>query len=705
MRFFTLVILILTSPCAFAQIIEDPVPDTTARVLEEFVVTAYRSGRPLKDVPVTMNVIDQKDLQRFGPTSLVTTVNTVPGVRMEERSPGSYRFSIRGSVMRSPFGIRNVKFYWKGLPFTDGGGNTYLNLLDMSTIGKMEIIKGPGSSLYGASTGGVVMLDSPPIAKEHIVASTTVGSYGLSRKAIQLTFGEGSRSTFDVSLSNQKSDGYRQQSALNRTNLRLNYDQAIARKGKLSFTYLYADLGYQTPGGLNMAQYEDDPRQARPKTPTIPGAVDQQAKISNKTHYFGTVYVHDWNDNWSTSVGAYGSITDFKNPAILNYEHRNENNVGGRTETQYTFGNNERRHKITFGAEYQMLTGPDRVYDNNGGERGNIRTDDRLTSKAFFTFAQAEFQLPYQILVTAGGSMNYLNYTFKRVSVDPNLDLHRNFSPGLFPRLAAIKKFGEQFSIYSSVSEGFSAPTLAEVLPSTGVINTGLNAEKGRSIEVGIRSELFNKQVRVNVATYDFRLKQTIVIRTDANGADYFDNTGTTSQKGIESTVSWTPAYKVKQVDVFRFWMSYTYNNYHFLTYQNGGNDYSGNRLTGVPPTVVVGGVDFNLRGWYLNAVINYTDHIPVNDANTEFAHDYKFVSTRVGKRFDAWYYIGVDIFAGVDNAFNEKYSLGNDLNAAGGRYYNVAMGRNFYGGINITIHKREFPVAISSNKRSSSNN
>ncbi|HEX8061214.1 MAG TPA: TonB-dependent receptor [Cyclobacteriaceae bacterium] len=236
-------------------------------------------------------------------------------------------------------------------------------------------------------------------------------------------------------------------------------------------------------------------------------------------------------------------------------------------------------------------------------------------------------------------------------------------------------------------------------MPSTSVVNTGLNAEKGRSIEVGIRSELFKKQVKLNVAAYDFRLRQTIVIQTNSAGADYFANAGTTSQKGIESTVAWMPWVNTERPDILRLWTSYTYNNYHFLNYENGGKDYSGNHLTGVPPTVAVGGFDFSLKGWYFNAAVNYTDHIPVNDANSAFAHDYKIVSARAGKRFTVWYYLGVDVFAGVDNAFNEKYSLGNDLNAAFGRYYNVAAGRNFYGGVNITIHKREFPFAISSNK------
>ena len=80
---------------------------------------------------------------------------------MEERSPGSFRLAIRGSSLRSPFGVRNVKVYWNGIPFTDAGGNTYLNLFDFNSIANIEVIKGPGGSMYGAGTGGVVLLESP----------------------------------------------------------------------------------------------------------------------------------------------------------------------------------------------------------------------------------------------------------------------------------------------------------------------------------------------------------------------------------------------------------------------------------------------------------------------------------------------------------------------------------------------------------------
>ena len=44
-----------------------------------------------------------------------------------------------------------------------------------------------------------------------------------------------------------------------------------------------------------------------------------------------------------------------------------------------------------------------------------------------------------------------------------------------------------------------------------------------------------------------------------------------------------------------------------------------------------------------------------------------------------------LEIFAGADNLFNTKYSLGNDINAAAGRYYNAAAGVNYFAGISLS--------------------
>ena len=75
--------------------------DTT--LLQGVVVRAYNHNRQLKEVGAAVNIIGKNTFERFNTTSIVAAVNTTPGVRMEERSPGSYRLAIRGSSLRSPF--------------------------------------------------------------------------------------------------------------------------------------------------------------------------------------------------------------------------------------------------------------------------------------------------------------------------------------------------------------------------------------------------------------------------------------------------------------------------------------------------------------------------------------------------------------------------------------------------------------------------
>src|SRR5688572_22951565 len=239
---------------------QDATAIDSTKVLSEVVIQAYAYNRPASEVPAAVAVVGQKEFERFNNTSFLPAVNSIPGVRMEERSPGSYRFSIRGSLLRSPFGVRNVKVYWNGLPFTDGGGNTYLNLLDFNSVGSMEIIKGPGGSLYGAGTGGVILLQNPSSRKNHLQLSTVFGSYGLQR---YLLSGEKHSNKSDIRFqyARQQYSGYREQTTMRRDALQGDLKFYLS-KHIVSATLLYSDLFYETPGGLNKAQYDANPKQA-----------------------------------------------------------------------------------------------------------------------------------------------------------------------------------------------------------------------------------------------------------------------------------------------------------------------------------------------------------------------------------------------------------------------------------------------------------
>ncbi|HKZ66998.1 MAG TPA: Plug domain-containing protein, partial [Chitinophagaceae bacterium] len=83
----------------------------SVKLLSPVLIKGYESERTLAETPVAVGLITAKDIERYANTSLLSSVNTIPGVRMEERSPGSYRLNIRGSLLRSPFGVRNLKVY------------------------------------------------------------------------------------------------------------------------------------------------------------------------------------------------------------------------------------------------------------------------------------------------------------------------------------------------------------------------------------------------------------------------------------------------------------------------------------------------------------------------------------------------------------------------------------------------------------------
>ncbi|MEO6356165.1 MAG: TonB-dependent receptor plug domain-containing protein, partial [Ferruginibacter sp.] len=178
--------------------------------LSSAIVKAFERNATLKNIPATVSVLGRTDLERYSNTSILQAVNTVPGVKMDERSPGSYRLSIRGNLLRSPFGVRNVKVYWNGMPFTDANGNTYLNQLGFENVGKIEIIKGPGGSLYGAGTGGVVLLSSRTADKgEHSIAiNTLAGSWGTFGTNIAYKKSD-DHSNVGFSYAHQQSDGWR----------------------------------------------------------------------------------------------------------------------------------------------------------------------------------------------------------------------------------------------------------------------------------------------------------------------------------------------------------------------------------------------------------------------------------------------------------------------------------------------------------------
>lgn len=683
---FLFVFIYSNNSVSFCQAADRMVVDKVKSdtILPEVTVQAFNTRLQWKAVPAAVATITSKEINRYANTSLVPILNTVPGVRMEERSPASYRLSVRGSLLRSPFGVRNVKVYWNDIPLTDGGGNTYLNLIDMNQLTGAEIIKGPSASLYGAGTGGTLLLRSDlafsNTSRNSYSVGATSGSYGLFAERISWQY-NGKYFASSLQQTHQQSDGYREQSATRKDAIKWQAAWQL-KKQQIQFLIFYTDLFYQTPGGITMAQMLANPKLSRQPAGILPGSLQQQAAIYNKTIFGGIHHEIAVGDLFIIKSFITGNNTSFKNPFITNYEKRTEDNLGAGTNLIF--------RKKTVRTDFQWMNGVEWLYNhssindfgNRAGVPDTVQFKDNIFINQWFAFSQMQYTVDDKWNVTAGLSLNNQSYKYKRLT-DPNsVYVNKNIHAVLTPRFAVSYRINRDISLYALAAKGFSLPALAEVRPSDGNFYGDLLAEYGWNYEAGIKGELLSQRLQFDVSSYFFTLENAIVRRNNAAGAEYFVNAGTIKQNGIEALIKFQLLKKTTPfISGIHVWSSYSYQPYRFTNYQQTSNNYSGNELTGVPRNVWLSGIDIETRkGMYANLSLNSTSALPLTDANDAYADAYQLLQIKTGYRCKQTEK-QLDIFVGIDNLLNKNYSLGNDINAAGKRYYNPASGRNIFAG------------------------
>ena len=684
-------VLLITGLTASAQQRDTSITDTS-RKLQPVTVRGYLSEQQAFQVPASVGILGSKQLSLQPNNSLVSAMNTIPGIRMEERTPGSYRLSIRGSLLRSPFGVRNVKIYFDEIPLTDAGGNTYLNALDINSLNSIEILKGPDGSLFGANSGGVVLINPVNRLADSSLASVsfTGGSYGLLHENAAI-HQKWAQNELNINQGYQSYDGYRDHSYMQRHYIQLVDRYSYGKGNQLKALGFYSDLQYQTPGGLTLAQAEANPQASRLATATLPSAIQQNIGITTKVLFGGLVNEAHLTNRIRNVATIFGTHVNFSNPFITNYEQRTEGTYGARTY----FELNSRpatalEWKVNLGAEWQQTNADINNYDNLQGIKGNPQALDVVNTNQHFFFTRYAATLYRRLNIEAALSLNYYQYKFRNVyPLNQSAFSTKSFTPQLMPRVALSYQILNNFIWRASVSRGYSTPTIAEVRPTNNIINTGLQPESGWNYETGFRVRNHDESLVLDASVFYYRLNNSIVNQLNTNETNYFINAGGTKQLGFElNFTGWLLAPKTSGIiRGIQFNEAYTLSRFNFREYTINNVDYSGNRLTGVPWHVAVSSLQFRLpQSVYLFVQHNYTARIPVNDANTVYAKSYHLLQAKVGWQFKAGPKAHINIFAGADNLLNKKYSLGNDLNAVGNRYYNPAPLRNYYAGLSVGI-------------------
>lgn len=649
-------------------------------LISEVQIDAYKKSTPFMASTKSVSVVSEQLLSQNTPERMLESINQIAGARMEERSPGSYRISLRGSTLRSPFGVRNVKVYLDDFILSDASGNTYFNVISPELIDKMEIYKGPESGDYGAVTGGTILLQTRK--SDHLSANVSIGSYGTFNQSFDFSKQLG-KHFVEIFQNYYQTDSYREQSAVARKQFFIKDNFQYSEKALFKAMISYTDLNYETPGGLTLEQMQANRQQARPATPSLPGAKEQDAGIRNKMLLAGLSHEFNFNQNFSHFILVQGSYVDFENPFITNFENRFEKNFALRTHFNYEKNWNKISLAYRLGFEGGINDILIKNYDNNKGIEGNPQNFDQIKYTSGFYFLSQKLNFNEKLFTDISVSLNSNSYEWERL-YPRSQDGTIRFKNQWLPNFGITYLLGKGFSVRGKIGKGNSAPTNEEIRSSNQEFNVNLVPESGWNKEIGLRKQ-FGNSIFVEGNYFDFRMKNAIVRRQNDSGQEYFINSGETVQKGVEILLE-SKNFNLKNtiLNNFKFRFSGSFYNFKFENYQQNNTDFSGNDLTGVPRTTINSLLNFTLfKKISVDYSHFYTSKIPLNDANTFWSE-----SSLVGNiqfRFP----VDIDntrlnVFFQIQNLYNTDYVLGFDSNAFGNRFYNPAAKRNFVMGIQV---------------------
>ena len=657
-------------------------------LLDPVVVSAQRSRQPSFDAPAAISGITRETIEDAGPqVNLSESLNRVPGISVLNRQnyAQDLQLSIRGFGARSTFGIRGVRLIVDGIPATMPDGQGQASSIDLSSAGRIEVLRGPLAQLYGNAAGGVVQVfteDEPPVPTASGFLS--VGSFG-QRKLGARYAGASQGQGLTVDASQFETDGYRQHSEAKRGQLNARWRQDLGADTRVSIVINALDQPTShDPLGLTRAQWQADPRQA----PAI--ALTQDARKSVRQQQIGAVVEHSLSPQTTLSARLYTGTRDLDNALSTPLAAQAAPTSSGgivRFSRAYEGAAAQVEHRIqsltlTAGVEADRMREDRQGYVNDSGVQGELKRDERNTVSNADLFAQAVWSFTPGWTLTAGARHSRVRFRSADHFIAPgNPDDSGGVDYGATnPVLGLAWRARPDLNVYANLGRGFETPTFTELAyrsAGTG-LNTELHASRSRHAEAGLKWKPANDQ-RVDLAVFDIATSDEIVVDTNNGGRTTYKNAGRTTRRGIEAS------YAAALGDTLRTTLSLTQLNAVYADDFASGSGASavpvpaGNRLPGTPNRTAFAELVWTPRAaWQgLHAAIElvHTGRIVVNDINDDAAPAATVLNLRAGlaQTSGAWQFKEL---LRIDNAGDRRYAGSVIVNDANKRYFEPALPR-----------------------------
>jgi len=663
--------------------------------IPELEIKALRINTPSSDAPMMVHTPYRS---YNGPANILAVRSFSQMLSVQEylqSSPGLFtlnannyaqdlRISIRGFGARASFGIRGIKLLVDGIPETSPDGQGQLDNTDPMNIQNIEIINGPVSSLYGNASGGVLSINTVPrMLTPFIESRINLGSFNFQQYQLKtgLRF---DKSSIFLSLNQTSTDGYRDQSEFQTSNLNAHI---IHQEEKLKYHFIlnYTDSPIANdPGSINLEDLLDDRTQARQQNIDF--------KTGEAIDQFKIAFKMDAKLNPAEEIKAYAFITTRNFEGILPFEF---GGIVDLNRTYYGSGIAFKKKKslpkginqLQIGTEVNIQNDERNRFRNLLGTQGDqtLGQDEMFQNYAVYAIDHFKFR---KLFIQFGIRFD-INRIQNKDDFLSNGDDSGNINwNSLNPNIGLSYRLNNETMVYSNFRTAFETPSLSELSnnPLGQGFNLNLNPQKSTNYEVGLK---YKKRFKFHFDValfYINTIKEFVPFELeDMPGQTFFRNAGSSQRTGIEiSTMS-------QLGHGWRLQTAYTYSDFKYKHYSLDNESFDGNQLPGIPKSYAYIGL-IKTQGKGLNMLLDTKFIGPLFTSDNNEIQDSGYILTNL----QASYIMHLKKFTcspffGIKNLADSKYNDNIRINASGNRFYEAGPGINFYGGFNLkySIYKK----------------
>ena len=554
--------------------------------LDEVVVTSSRIEEKRKESTSTIDVINEKEVEKVKYRNAGEILRRVPGVLTSNFGGEEELTSIRiPTHFTNPYTLVLID----GKPSrTYGSGGVSFREINSLNIERIEVVKGPASALYGSNAiGGVInLITKKPSATPQVTAWSEAGEYDEYRGGV---YGSGTSNLFSYNfdLNWKDRDGWREHSESEKKSANVKLQYLPTDLSLITYTFDYIDFDNNTGSSLEQVDFDEDWGQSYHTFSNV-----KMTKIVSSLAY-------------STDIGGgeFSATSGYRNidhvvypgysfrrinfgPDAGKYSSTYSDITGDDLDLQCLYSKDFTRlnSKIVGGVDFQKADHETDIYNllvtrdpatkkyTSYTENG-IKDSYDITTDAAAPYLQLERSFAKNLKVQVGGRYDWAKYdvTDKLDGLDGE-EGDKTFSQ-FSPKIGVTYDVNPNTNLYANYSQGFVVPTSSQLFTSRNA-NTDLDAEKADNFEGGMRSTLLDNRMSIDIALYHMIIDDKIVdLQTDNFGGRKNFNAAETKNEGLEIFSTCAPIHWAKVN------LAYTYaeNKYEDYIDPIAGTDYSGN--------------------------------------------------------------------------------------------------------------------------------